>query len=92
VQKLRWAHTAKIQQKPQKDPHFRALESPINRQLPLAAAISAILAGGAALACYALGGVDISWIAELAVVSPVYYFAARARAAPEQADGSRPAI
>jgi hypothetical protein len=28
-----------------------------------------------------MGGIDLSWIVGLAVVSPVYYFAARARPA-----------
>lgn len=32
----------------------------------------------------AMGGVDLSWIVGLAVVSPVYYFAARAHAAPHR--------
>ena len=31
----------------------------------------------------AIGGIDLSWIAALLVVSPIYYFAARGRSAPD---------
>ena len=37
----------------------------------------------------ALGGVDVSWVAGIAVVSPVYYFAMRAMQRPLQAERGR---